>query len=302
MSAKKTVTFFDYEMELGTEMSYLRDSNDLLDDPVALRARITEDGYLLLRGLQRRENVEAARHAILTAFEKRGLVDPNHPLMDGVCHPGKQSDRSRATEEARGSEAFVSLVESPEIMSFFECFLGGEVLTFDYKWLRVVPQGGHTGGIHYDIVYMGRGTQNLYTTWTPLGDVPFEKGPLALLVGSHNLPGFRKLQETYAKSDVDRDHTVGWFSRDPRELTDRFGGQWATTEFRMGDVLIFGMYNMHASLKNTTNTYRLSSDTRYQLACEPADDRWVGKKPKGHYSWHTQEHVSIEESRKTWGV
>ena len=45
--------------------------------------------------------------------------------------------------------------------------------------LRVVGSGDNTGA-HYDIVYMGRGTRNVYTVWTPLGDLPFAMGPLAV--------------------------------------------------------------------------------------------------------------------------
>ena len=44
----------------------------------------------------------------------------------------------------------------------------------------------------------------------------------------------------------------------------------------MGDLLTFGMKTVHASLDNAENSYRLSTDTRYQLATEPIDPRWVG--------------------------
>ena len=54
-----------------------------------------------------------------------------------------------------------------------------------------------------------------------------------------------------------------------------------TTDFRMGDVLVFGMATVHASLDNHSNRFRLSSDSRYQLASEPVDERWVGANPIG---------------------
>jgi hypothetical protein len=50
----------------------------------------------------------------------------------------------------------------------------------------------------------------------------------------------------------------------------------------MRDVLVFGMYTMHASLDNQTDRWRLSTDSRYQLASEPADERWIGEHPPGH--------------------
>ena len=193
---------------------------------------------------------------------------------------------------------FLNLVESPEIMNFCEGFYDAPVITYDYKWLRVVGPGGFTGA-HYDIVYMGRGTERLVTCWTPLGDVPLDMGPLVILVGSHR---FDVLKETYGKMDVDRDHVTGSFSYDPIELADRYGGQWGTSSFEMGDVLIFSMFTMHGSLDNTTHRFRLSTDTRYQRADEPVDERWIGDDPIAHYAWTQGETVPMEEMRKRWGV
>mgnify|MGYP003377119148 CR=1 FL=1 len=53
-------------------------------------------------------------------------------------------------------------------------------------------------------------------------------------------------------------------------------------EYVPGDALVFGMFMLHGSLKNTTNRYRISCDTRFQLAGEPVDERWVGRAPSGH--------------------
>jgi ectoine hydroxylase-related dioxygenase (phytanoyl-CoA dioxygenase family) len=183
-------------------------------------------------------------------------------------------------------------------MQFLSDFLGAPALTFDYKWLRTHRTGDFVGA-HYDIVYMGRGTHNLYTVWTPLGDVPLNKGPLAILEGSQH---FERIKETYGKMDVDRDHVTGAFSDDPLDMIERYGGRWLTTEYQMGDALIFGMFTMHGSLNNMTNQYRISSDTRYQRADEPVDERWVGEHPIAHYAWLQGETVPMEEARKRWGV
>ena len=43
------------------------------------------------------------------------------------------------------------------------------------------------------------------------------------------------------------------------------------------------MFLVHASLDNRTpNRLRISSDSRYQRASDPIDDRWIGVKPPGH--------------------
>ena len=146
---------------------------------------------------------------------------------------------------------------------------------------------------------MGRGTHNIRTLWTPLGDTSYEMGPLAVLTGSHH---FDRVKETYGQMDVDRDKVTGWFSNDPLELVEQFGGYWRTAEFEMGDVLIFGMYTMHGSLRNTTNRFRISTDTRYQPADEPVDERWIGENPIAHYAWTKGKTVAMEDARKEWGI
>jgi hypothetical protein len=50
----------------------------------------------------------------------------------------------------------------------------------------------------------------------------------------------------------------------------------------MGDLLTFRMDTVHASTDNRTHRIRLSTDTRYQRASEPADERWIGENPIGH--------------------
>jgi hypothetical protein len=42
------------------------------------------------------------------------------------------------------------------------------------------------------------------------------------------------------------------------------------------------MFTVHTSLDNHSDRIRISSDTRYQLASEPVDERWVGEQPPGH--------------------
>jgi hypothetical protein len=42
------------------------------------------------------------------------------------------------------------------------------------------------------------------------------------------------------------------------------------------------MFTAHGALDNRTDRIRLSSDSRYQLAADPVDERWVGPHPAGH--------------------
>lgn len=291
------VTLGKHEVEMGGKyIRELRSSNDILGNYPALRERMKEDGYLLIRGLHERGKVLAARTDILKKLEQAGKLDPNHPLEEGRIGADNKAAFMGGTH--RELQGLMDLVNAPSVMAFFDGFLGAPSLTYDFKWTRAVEKNGFSGA-HYDIVYMGRGTKNLYTLWSPLGDVSYEMGGLALCLGSQN---FEKIKQTYGAMDVDKDNVTGWFSSDLIEIVDIFGGQWGTAEFKAGDVIIFGMFMMHCSLTNKTDYYRLSADTRYQLQSEPIDQRWIGKDPEGHRPRQEGVSIPMEEARKNWGI
>ncbi|GHH99827.1 phytanoyl-CoA dioxygenase family protein [Neobacillus kokaensis] len=299
---KMKVQMGKHELEMNNDyLVELRSSNDILDNTEALRERLKQDGYLLIRDFHDRKKVLEARHNILVKLQEMGRLDSSAPLEDGVIGPEGQGAAFMgfSTKLRKELPDVVELSESDRVMSFFNRLLGGESLTYDYKWPRAVAKGGNTGA-HYDTVYMGRGTDNLYTVWTPLGDVPLEQGPLVVCLGSQH---FENVKKTYGKMDVDRDNVEhGWLSDNPYEIVEKFGGKWATSSFKAGDAIIFGMYFLHGSLNNMTNRYRLSMDTRYQLKSEPVDERWFGKDAKGHYAWGKGKVKTITEARREWGI
>lgn len=287
------------ELELGsTQLGELREATALRNDRTAMQERLQQDGYLFIRGFHDPERVKAARRVVLENLRGNEQLDAHAPLEEGRAAPGKNGAFMGGKKACTHTPEFLALVESPAVMNFFSFLLDGPIRTYDYKWLRAVAPGASTGA-HYDVVYMGRGTLNVYTVWTPLGDVPLDLGPLAILYGSHRL---EKVKETYGQMDVDRDKVGGWFSDDPQELLDKYGGQWQTAEFRAGDALIFGMFTMHGSVANQTDRFRISTDTRYQRADEPVDERWIGDDPMAHYAWHEGENIPMEEMRRRWGV
>ena len=183
--------------------------------------------------------------------------------------------------------------EDRDLMQFFRHFLGGAVRHFDFTWLRCIAPGLGTP-THCDIVFMGRGTSRLYTAWVPLGRVDFEAGGLMVLEGSHK---HEDLRQSYGTRDVDSycendpedeartaNGYNGWFSDDPNQARQTLGGRWLVAEYEPGDVVIFCMNLAHGGMDNRSNRLRLSSDSRYQLASDPVDERWVGENPPGHSS------------------
>jgi hypothetical protein len=197
---------------------------------------------------------------------------------------------------ALGNEPLMRVLYSGPMMEFYERFFDEPALHFDFTWVRAVSPGTGTPP-HCDHVYMGRGTTKLYTAWTPLGDVSYEQGGLMVLEKSHL---HEPLRENYCRKDVDafcsnrrgedwaqmggggNIRTGGWLSNHPVKLRDRLGGRWLTGEYCAGDLLTFTTFLVHASLDNHSDRIRLSSDSRYQPASEPADERWIGPNPIGH--------------------
>lgn len=267
----------------------LTDSSPIRCDADALRQRMRDEGHLYFSGFFSRELIAQARMSLLERLaEKDGIFDPAQPLGDGILLSEIKSPIGFTPEAALGNSAVQRVIFGPEIRDFYTQLLGGVIRHFDYVWVRSMGPG-HGTRPHCDVVYMGRGTHELYTAWIPYGDVSFEVGGLMILEKSHLQAA--RIQK-YLKSDVDTycenaPDRHGWkfggaLSTNPASLREKFGGRWLSAEFRMGDLLTFRIDTIHASLDNHTNRIRLSTDTRYQLASEPVDERWVGENPIGH--------------------
>lgn len=263
------------------------------DDPAVLRARFEADGYLYLPGFFERDDVLAVRAELTDRLAAAGLLAPGSRPLDAEAIPGVTIDIGvLGTELADGNEPLQRLLYEGRIIAFYEALLGGPIRHFDFTWIRTATAEVGTW-VHTDIIFMGRGTQDLYTSWIPYGDIPVEMGGLAILEGSHKDDEIRTV---YGSQDVDaycENHgqdpgDFEWpnvnpiLSDDPAALRRKLGGRWLTTDYRMGDLLVFGMYTAHGALDNCTDRVRLSSDSRYQLASEPIDERWVGEDPPGH--------------------
>jgi len=274
---------------------FLRNSGDLIGNVDAQRARMHEDGYLFLSSFLERELVLEVRRAICQVLNADGVLDPNFPIEAAIAKEGLECDfRPDIANQSSASAMLRDLIYGPKMMAFFSDFLEAPAMHYEYTWLRVIAPGKGTYP-HCDIVYMGRGTQQLYTAWVPLGDVPLQVGGLILIEGSHQNEELRK---TYCKLDVDTACEnrgaqsqlnaagfpgFGALSFNVHDVRSEIGGRILTApEYRMGDVLIFTAFTVHGSLDNHSREIRISSDSRYQPANEPADERWIGENPPGH--------------------
>ena len=289
-----TIPLFSTGHELDTSpasFGFVRSSADVQDQPAELARRLAEDGYLYLPGFFDPALILAARASITDRLAAEGSLDPAAPAIEALANPDKKF--SYRGDLARHNAAIERVVYGPELLGFYAALFGEPVRHFDHTWFRAVSRGQGTAP-HCDLVYMGRGTHQLLTAWVPYGDIPLEMGGVMLLEGSHRQSDRIK---NYLAVDVDaycenRPREVekvkvksGWshpgqLSNNPASLREKLGGRWLTApEWKMGDFLTFGMTLVHGGLDNQTDRLRFSSDTRYQRASQPVDERWVGANP-----------------------
>lgn len=294
MSTDLRPTVDGYPLDVGQETfgELRRTSAD--SPPEVIRARIAEDGYVYLPGFFYRPDVLEVRRELIARLVRLKIARDGDPLAAHLADGGadKVRDLDNFRELARGNEPLTNLLYRGRLIEFWTAVLGGEVRHFDFTWIRATPPGMGTPA-HTDVVFMGRGTRNLYTCWVPYGDIPPQLGGLAILEGGHRQ---RRVLDEYVHHDVDTycenlgevahdgfAHEQPLLETDAARLRQEFGGRWLTTSYRAGDLLAFGMTTAHVGIDNATDDeLRLSSDSRYQLASEDIDERWIGAEPVGH--------------------
>lgn len=256
--------------------------NDLLGDPAGLREAMDDRGHLFFRRLIEPARVQAGRTEILQKYAILGEIDDRHPVDEarvGDGHGVGSANLRAFSASVRTGANYLAVTDAPEVIAVHEALLEGPVRSFDMRWPRFV-RPGEGCGFHCDGPYMNRGTEHIVSSWIPLGDIDRRDGALIVLENSHRSEA---LHGGYLRADADVDGLT-WLDDDPVAVQTKYGDRWLSTDFRLGDVLFFGMHTLHGALDNESpiGRCRLSSDSRYQRADEPADERWNGPDFTGH--------------------
>jgi Phytanoyl-CoA dioxygenase (PhyH) len=272
-------------------LGLLEDSSADRHDMPTLRRRMHEKGYLLMRGLLNRDEVLEGRQEMVNRLAAKGRLKPGTDPMDAIASTDNQTGFD--PELAKGNQPLMKVLYDGAMMQFWAEFFDETPLHFDFTWVRCVPPG-FGAPCHADVSYMGRGTHELYTAWTPIGDVDYAQGGLMLIEGSNRNERLRKGLE-HADVDAHCVNRTGNSAKDAwargqqgnmkapaPKLRNSIGGRWLTEEYSIGDVLFFDVFTIHASIDNHSDRIRLSTDTRYQRASQPVDERWMGENPPAH--------------------
>jgi ectoine hydroxylase-related dioxygenase (phytanoyl-CoA dioxygenase family) len=265
-----------------------RVSNDALADPEELRRRIEAEGYLFFRALQVADKLRALRQEILAVCREGGWLKAGTELQDGIAdttHRCTEGDLEYAKvyHEIYKLESFHRAGHWPEVLATMQKVIGGPVLPHPQKIARLwFPQyAEHTTPVHQDFVHF-QGTYQTYTCWTPVGDCPRELGGLALLSGSHRVNAIH-------------DHHFSLGAGSLAIDTGQLNGQWVTTDYAIGDCLIFHSLTVHQALPNrTADRLRISLDNRYQGLDQPIAEHMLLPHLRSHHE------LTWEEVYRDW--
>jgi hypothetical protein len=232
-------------------------SNDLLDDPPALRRRMEEQGYLFFRGIGPREKILAARRDVIALCQSAGWCDAEARWSGAGPFTEGDPQYMEIYKRVIKLPSFLSVAEDADVMRLVGKIIDAPPLLHRLRIGRITfPKNvQQTTAAHQDHWYI-RGTEQTYTIWTPLGDCPMALGGLAILPGSHRT-GF--IEHRFHPEKKYAGHGLG---EDQIPAAD---GKWVSGDFALGDFVMFHSLTIHRALPNLTpDRLRLSTDDRYQ--------------------------------------
>jgi ectoine hydroxylase-related dioxygenase (phytanoyl-CoA dioxygenase family) len=238
-------------------------SNDLLDDPSALRGRLAADGYLYFRQVLDRDRVAEVGQAITKTTRKLGWTQAGPARSNDVCivTPLRESDEAFVAgyQEIQRLQTFHEMAHDAVLLGIMRKVLGGTAFPHPLKIARVAfPDHYEASTPPHQDWPNNQGTPDLTAAWVPACDITPELGGLAVLRGSSRW-GVLPLARHFGAGN--RCAVI------PNEMAEAC--RWVTTDFAMGDVVLFPSTTVHAALDNTSEWHlRLSVDFRYQLEGE----------------------------------
>jgi hypothetical protein len=260
-------------------------------DPHLSRASLWEQyraqGCLWLRGILKRQEVLEFRRRFFAAFQAVGLLAAGTDPLDGIYSGHRKGKHQKILGEIVRWASYEAFCLSSEIWQFYEQFLGGPVYLHKRKLIRYTTPDNSCTGAHYDLTYLRAGTDNVHTSWIPLGDIPVEMGGLIYLEGSDAVGRQLEAEFNAQNQDLPPEERInaynknmsdtGWLTKDLPALADKVNSRWLMADYEAGDMVVHSAYMIHASTANTDpgRRMRLSTDIRYQLVRDAIDPRWV---------------------------
>ncbi|KAH8819049.1 hypothetical protein F5884DRAFT_759310 [Xylogone sp. PMI_703] len=188
-----------------SEIARLRASDPTL--PLEeLRSRLSEDGYLYLKGLLPRQDVLKAREKYFNFLAPSGVLEDGTSPVLGIFNSTKDVEEfpgigvgrvdSAVTPEQK-SRDFVTLAldahsqkwyaqdlcKHPSLLNFMARFTGwgSNTRPLERTLLRNNIPNTKAIGVHYDQIFLRYGEPTSITVWVPMGDIDIRGGGLIYL-------------------------------------------------------------------------------------------------------------------------
>lgn len=239
-------------------MQAMQDARSNPHDTAALRNRIATDGYVLFRGLVRKDIATAVADKALSL-----LREDHHVALAGGRHRAlrlpTEDPMDKIFVKLQRIELFHALGWHADIRHMAETLLGPSAYVQPKKVLETLfpsKLGAEAMHAHRDNLG-GPWCRDMLTFRVALGEVTEETGGIAVLRGSqdyhHLLPGSQ---------------TEGPIPR--VAVPDDSSADWLTAELSPGDVVFFHCYTVHKVLPNYSDRVQLTAEYRWQSDDHPS--------------------------------
>ena len=278
------------------------DSSDQRENAAELQRRLAKDGYLLFRRVLGRDKLLKLREQITDILAElkwiAGGAEQTRARVMALAYREGEAEYFEALDRLVKLEDLYALAHDESLTRILKNALGDSVFPHPLSITRLVFPGHPeiTTPPHQDY-RNNQGTPNLTASWIPLGDCSQHEGGLAILEGSHRC-GLLPIQ--YHLGPGNRGVIL------PPGLAEL---RWVSTDFKLGDVLLFPALTVHSALHNThSDNMRLSVDFRHQLegegltapCLEPHfgrcswEDIYAGwKSDKYKYYWKSRHYLQV---------
>jgi ectoine hydroxylase-related dioxygenase (phytanoyl-CoA dioxygenase family) len=267
------------------ELKELQSANEFLDDAQQIRAFAREQGYIFCRGLLPASDVDAVQIDILEIARRHDLMADEASPMDMQTKPGLPIFEMDTPEwlcfyrEVLCLRSLNALPATPRMYEIASTLIEEPVFHHARVNVRFFANFPFqfASPPHRDFTWIG-GTESVWTSWIPLGNIDFRLGGLQIIPGSH--------LRYYATRGNDESEGI---AIPEHEL-------WHTApQYCLGDVVFFHSRTVHSGGGNfRPDRLRASLECRYQPISHPVrsdvmEPHW---KQLGLLTW--------EELYRTW--
>lgn len=254
-----------------------------------LREQYAAQGYVWLKHLVDPALVWDFRARYFSALRSAGMIAPESDAVDGIYAGGGEDKRlvtEKVIEISRWARYEAFCLAQP-IVDFYEAFFQAPIYLHKRMLIRHTRPGDpNCTGAHYDLVYLRAGTDQLCTSWIPIGDIPVEMGGLVYLEGSDGWGRTMEAEFSIKNADLSPEERLsaynknmneaGWLTKNLPALAERLNTRWLMADYEAGDMVVHSPYMIHASTMNedSDGRMRLSTDIRFQRASDTIDPRW----------------------------